>query len=85
VKAADPLDLEDVIPPTGTPQVPPQLIDEDEGWFTLGSLVKIGVFVAVIGGIVWWLGGMRILRRYIPGLGGREGRYRRVGDVDLEK
>lgn len=83
-KVADPLDLEDDIL---TAAVPP-VVDEAqyEGTVSLYGVVKGAVLLAIVGGLLWWLGAMRVMRRYVPFLAGRQaGRYRRVGDEDLEK
>ena len=84
VKIVDPLDLEDDLPTTAMPPV----VDETqyEGMVSLYGIVKAAVLLAIVGGLLWWLGAMRLVRRYIPLLAGRQARhYRRVGDDDLEK
>jgi hypothetical protein len=59
--------------------------DEDDysEYLTFGNLFKVALVSAVFAGVFWWIGGMRLVYRYVPGFKGRG--YKRVASHDLEK
>jgi hypothetical protein len=60
---------------------PPEL-----GVFSFWNLFKLLLVLGVFGGIFWWIGGMRLVARYIPALRRRVGgKYTKVQSEDPEK
>jgi hypothetical protein len=56
---------------------------EDAGVLTLGNLLKVLVVLGVFGGVFWWLGGVRLVARYLPGQAA--GNYAKLNRDDPEK
>jgi hypothetical protein len=50
---------------------------------TLGNLLKLLLVLGVFGGVFWYIGGARLVARYLPGQVG--GNYRKVNRDDPEK
>jgi hypothetical protein len=71
-----------------TPSTDKDTNELEADWFTLGFLVKFLLVLGVFSGVFWYLGGLRVLARYIPalrGFVGGKGKYQRVGERDPEK